>query len=153
LQGTYATLVRTAICALLGVPIELLILCVVIDSCWGSLIHFSEELWPSGKFGFFIDRFILTPSDHRVHHSSNSEYIDTNYCNTLPIWDKIFGTLRREIPGVKPRYGLSRPQKPNSLLDMYFGEVGLLWQDIKSAASWRERILYLAMPPGWKPSK
>lgn len=151
LQGTYATFVRTAICSLLGVPIELLILCMVIDGCWGALIHFSEDLWPSGKFGFFIDRLILTPSDHRVHHASNAEYLDMNYCNTLPIWDKVFGTLRREMPGLKPQYGLNRPQKLNSFVDMYFGEIGLLWRDIKAADSWKTRLLHVVMPPGWKP--
>lgn len=152
LQATYATFVRTAICSILGVPLELLFLCMVIDACWGSLIHFSEELWPSGRFGFFLDKLILTPSDHRVHHSSNPEYLDTNYCNTLPIWDKAFGTLRREIPGVKPRYGLNRPQKPNSFTDMYFGEIGLLWRDLKAADSWTTRLLHIVMPPGWKPT-
>lgn len=153
LQGTYATFVRTAICSVLGVPIELLILCMVIDGCWGALIHFSEELWPSGKFGFFLDRLILTPSDHRVHHASNPEYLDMNYCNAIPIWDMLFGTLRREIPGVKPHYGLNRPQKPNSFMDMYFGEIGLLWRDLRVADSWKTRILHVVMPPGWKPSK
>jgi sterol desaturase/sphingolipid hydroxylase (fatty acid hydroxylase superfamily) len=152
LQGTYATFVRTAICSLFGVPMELLILCMVIDGCWGALIHFSEELWPIGKFGFFIDRLMLTPSDHRVHHASNPEYIDMNYCNTLPIWDKIFGTLQREIPGKKPKYGLARAQKPNSFTDAYFGEIVLLWRDIKSARSWKDRALYVVMPPGWKPA-
>jgi len=152
LQGTYATFIRTAICSLLGVPLELLFLCMVIDGCWGALIHFSEELWPSGKFGFFIDRLILTPSDHRVHHASNPEYLDMNYCNALPIWDKLFGTLRREVPGVKPQYGLNRPQKPNSFVDMYFGEIGLLWRDLRAANSWKTRLLHVVMPPGWKPS-
>ncbi|QTD90837.1 sterol desaturase family protein [Burkholderia anthina] len=153
LQGTYATFVRTAICSFLGVPIELLILCMVIDGCWGALIHFSEELWPSGRFGFFLDRWMLTPSDHRVHHASNTEYLDMNYCNTLPIWDKIFGTLQREIPGIKPKYGLVRQQKENSFSDMYFGEIGLLWRDIKNADSFSDRVLHIVMPPGWKPSK
>jgi sterol desaturase/sphingolipid hydroxylase (fatty acid hydroxylase superfamily) len=152
LQGAYATFVRTAICSLLGIPMELLILCMVIDGCWGALIHFSEELWPSGKFGFFIDRLILTPSDHRVHHASNREYIDMNYCNTLPIWDKLFGTLQREIPGAKPKYGLARMQKPNNFTDAYFGEIGLLWSDISDARSWTERVFYMVKPPGWKPS-
>lgn len=149
LQGTYANFVRTAICSVLGVPMELLILCMVIDACWGSLIHFSEELWPSGKSGSFLDTLLLMPADHRVHHSSNPEYIDTNYCNTLPIWDKLFGTLRREIPGIRPRYGLSRPQKPNDFTDTYFGEIGLLWHDIRNAGSWKNRLLLVVMPPGW----
>lgn len=152
LQGTYAGFVRTAICSLLGVPIDMLILCMVIDTCWGSLIHFSEELWPSGKFGFFLDKLIMTPSDHRVHHASNREYIDTNYCNTLPLWDKLFGTLKRVTQSEKIKYGLTRPQKPNSLVDAYFGDIYLLWRDLKKARSWKDRLLYFLMPPGWHPT-
>jgi sterol desaturase/sphingolipid hydroxylase (fatty acid hydroxylase superfamily) len=152
LQGTYATIVRTAICSLLGVPMELLFLVMVIDSCWGTLIHVSEEVWPSGRFRGVLGRVLLNPSHHRVHHASNPEYIDMNYCNTLPIWDKIFGTLQHEIPGVKPVYGITREVKRLSFTDMYFGEIGLLWRDIKNAASWRDRLMHIVMPPGWRPA-
>jgi hypothetical protein len=75
-----------------------------------------------------------------------------NYCNTLPIWDKIFGTLQHEIPGVKPVYGITREVKRLSFTDMYFGEIGLLWRDIKNAASWRDRLMHIVMPPGWRPA-
>jgi sterol desaturase/sphingolipid hydroxylase (fatty acid hydroxylase superfamily) len=151
LQGAYATFVRTAICSLLGVPLPLLILCMVIDGCWGALIHVSEEVWPKGKIAGFLGRVILMPSDHRVHHANNPEYIDKNYCNTLPIWDRIFGTLQREIPGEKPEYGLSRDVKYNSFFDMYFGEIGLLVRDVRNAGSIKNAFLHVVMPPGWEP--
>ncbi|WP_175787390.1 sterol desaturase family protein [Burkholderia anthina] len=151
LQGAYATIVRTAICSFLGVPIELLFLVMVIDSCWGTLIHVSEEVWPSGKFRGVLGRLILNPAHHRVHHASNPEYLDMNYCNTLPIWDKIFGTLQHEIQGIKPVYGITRDVKNLSFTDMYFGEIWLLWKDIRNADSWKDRVLHIVMPPGWQP--
>lgn len=151
LQGPYATFVRTAICSILGVPMPLLILVMVIDGCWGALIHFSEELWPSGAIGGVLGRVILSPQHHRIHHSSNPEYIDKNFCNTLPIWDAVFRTLQHEVPGVKPAYGLNREVKPNSFIDMYFGEIYLLVRDVCAAATLKQKILYIFMPPGWKP--
>ena len=151
LQGTYATFVRTAICSVLGVPMPLLILCMVIDGCWGALIHFSEELWPSGAIGGVLGRVILSPLHHRIHHASNAEYIDKNYCNTLPLWDAVFRTLQHEVPGVKPVYGLNREVKQNSFMDMYFGEIYLLARDVRAAPTLKQKLQHIVMPPGWHP--
>lgn len=150
LRGTYATFVRTAICSLLGVPLDLLILCVVIDGCWGSLIHVSEEAWPTGKIGGALGRLILNPSHHRVHHASNPEYIDMNYCNTLPIWDKVFGTFQQEIPGVTPTYGLTGKSRTD-FIGVYVGEIALLIHDVRNSGSIKTALLYIFMPPGWSP--
>src|SRR6266702_2792635 len=152
LQGAYATFVRTAICSFAGVPLQMLFLIMVIDGCYGALIHISEELWPRGAVGGILGRIILNPNHHRIHHASNPEYLDKNYCNTLPIWDKIFGTLQHEIPGVKAIYGLNRDVKPNSFLDMYFGEIYLLARDVHTAPTLKQKMLHVIMPPGWKPS-
>jgi sterol desaturase/sphingolipid hydroxylase (fatty acid hydroxylase superfamily) len=37
-----------------------------------------------------------TPSTHRVHHGTNSQYIDSNYGNLLMIWDRLFGTYTQD---------------------------------------------------------
>jgi sterol desaturase/sphingolipid hydroxylase (fatty acid hydroxylase superfamily) len=150
-ENIYATFVRTMICSALGVPLPLLVLAMTIDACWGSLIHMSEELWPSGAFGGIVSRLFLSPRHHRIHHASNAEYIDKNYCNTLPIWDRVFGTFQAEIAGVTPRYGLARSVKHNSFLDMYFGEMKFLMLDMAKAPSIRVALLYAIMPPGWQP--
>ena len=34
-----------------------------------------------------------TPSHHRVHHASNSRYLDRNYAGVLMLWDRMFGTF------------------------------------------------------------
>jgi sterol desaturase/sphingolipid hydroxylase (fatty acid hydroxylase superfamily) len=153
LETMYANLVRTMICSVLGVPLPLLVLVMAIDACWGALIHMSEELWPSGALGGKLGRLILSPRHHRIHHATNAEYIDKNYCNTLPIWDLAFGTFQAEIPGVRPRYGLARKVRENSFLDMYFGEMTLLMRDMVKAPSFKAMLLYPIMPPGWQPVK
>ncbi len=46
----------------------------------------------------FLDRFLNTPSNHRVHHARDRTWADSNYGATFMLWDKLFGTYRREPP-------------------------------------------------------
>ena len=50
-----------------------------------------------------------TPSDHRVHHASNPEYLDANYGGVLIVFDRLFGTFVAERDDLRPRYGLTTP--------------------------------------------
>lgn len=56
------------------------------------------------KLGF-LEKILITPSHHRVHHSSNMIYLDKNYGDVFVFWDKIFGTFVEESE--KPTYGLT----------------------------------------------
>lgn len=95
LEAPYADVVRTSICILLGVNPALLFFIMFIDGTWGAFIHAGENILKDGRLGF-LHRLILTPSHHRVHHAKNPYYMDTNFCNLLNIWDKIFGTYVNE---------------------------------------------------------
>ena len=46
---------------------------------------------------WILDRIIVTPSNHRVHHAMNPEYIDKNFGQILIIWDYLFGTYQKEL--------------------------------------------------------
>jgi sterol desaturase/sphingolipid hydroxylase (fatty acid hydroxylase superfamily) len=61
-----------------------------------------------------LDWIINTPSNHRVHHASNPEYIDKNFGGVLIIWDHLFGTYQAELPNVQIRYGLSHARSSPS---------------------------------------
>jgi len=52
-----------------------------------------------------LDRFMVTPRHHRVHHGANPEYIDKNFGGTFLLWDKLFGTFQRALPTVPIQYG------------------------------------------------
>jgi len=75
--------------------------------------------------------------------------MDTNFCNLLNIWDRIFRTYQPEVREVPVVYGITREMKPNSFLDAYFGEFWALMKDIKRAPGLKNKFLYLVMPPGW----
>ena len=42
------------------------------------------------------EEVLNTPSHHRVHHGSNSQYLDRNHGSILIVWDRLFGTFQRE---------------------------------------------------------
>ena len=148
LEAPYADVIRTSICILLGVNPPLLFFIMFIDGTWGAFIHAGENLLKDGRLGF-LNKIILTPSHHRVHHAKNPLYMDTNFCNLLNIWDKVFGTFQHEKNEIPPEYGITREMNTNSFLDVYFGEIAALWQDVKKAPGIKNKILYTIMPPGW----
>lgn len=98
-----------------------------------------------------LDKYIpfVTPAQHRVHHGSDLKYLDRNYGGVLIIWDWIFGTFQDEEE--EPTYGLTK--NIDSYDPLYLHTVGFkeLWQDVKGANSWSDRLKYIFYPPGWSP--
>ena len=61
-----------------------------------------------------LDRWLNTPSNHRLHHSSDEQEVRHNYGSTFMIWDHLFGTYQPEPDtpitfGVKTGYVGSNP--------------------------------------------
>ena len=148
LEGPYADVIRTTVCILLGVSPAMLVVIMFIDGFWGGFIHIGEGMIKNGKMGF-LQKFILTPSHHRVHHAKNPLYMDTNFCNLLNIWDRVFGIYQPENKNVEIQYGITRKMRPNSFIDSYFGEFGALAKDVYKAPGIINKVLYIFMPPGW----
>jgi sterol desaturase/sphingolipid hydroxylase (fatty acid hydroxylase superfamily) len=63
-----------------------------------SLRH--SPVWLS--FGPGIERWLLSPAQHQIHHSEDPRHFGTNLGSTLAIWDRLFGSLfvttRNRIP-------------------------------------------------------
>ena len=75
--------------------------------------------------------------------------MDTNFCVTLNIWDRIFKTYQPIKDEIPVDYGITRPMNVNSFVDVTFGEIEALWKDVKAAPGFKNKMLYLIMPPGW----
>jgi len=148
LEAPYADFIRTTICIMLGITPAMLLVIMFIDGTWGAFIHIGENIANDARFGI-LNKIVLTPSHHRVHHAKNPLYMDTNFCNLLNIWDKVFGTYVEEDRKIPIEYGISRPMKPHSFLDAYFGEIVALGKDVYRAPGIINKILYIFMPPGW----
>jgi sterol desaturase/sphingolipid hydroxylase (fatty acid hydroxylase superfamily) len=102
------------------------------------------------KLGF-LEWFMVTPSHHRVHHASNTLYLDKNMGMVLIIWDRLFGTFQEETE--KPIYGTTTKLAAQTPKEVIFREWIKLWDDIKKAPNWAIRLKYLFLPPGWSPDK
>ncbi|MGA0212181.1 MAG: sterol desaturase family protein [Flavobacteriaceae bacterium] len=148
LEAPYADFIRTSICILMGVEPILLFTIMFIDGTYGAFIHVGENLIKDARFGI-LNSLILTPSHHRVHHARNPLYIDTNYCNLLNFWDRIFGTYQEEDPKIQIEYGVTRPIKSGNFIDVYFGEILLLIKDVIRAPGLLNKVKYVFYPPGW----
>lgn len=135
--------------AILGVDPVFIAVIAFVDAAWGNLLHLSDKLVTS-RLGFF-ERFLQTPSYHRVHHAQNVRYMDTNYNSITLLGDWLMGTLQPLDDAEPVQYGITRQVNTSSFLDVHFGEFLLLWRDLKTASSLREWLGYLLKPPGWKP--
>jgi sterol desaturase/sphingolipid hydroxylase (fatty acid hydroxylase superfamily) len=102
-----------SILPLIGFPAEMITVFLLIHGTYPFFVHTRVV----GKLGW-IEYFFVTPSHHRVHHSSNPAYLDKNYGDILIIWDKIFGTFVEE--NEEPKYGLTKSLNSYSYLWQHF---------------------------------
>ena len=92
-----------------------------------------------------IEYIFNTPSHHRVHHSSDVEYLDKNHAGILIIWDRLFGTFEEEKR--RPTYGLVTNINTHNPVKIAFVEWWNIGKDI--IRSPRHTLGYLFGPPGW----
>ena len=99
-----------------------------------------------GKLGP-LEWVFNSPSHHRVHHATQVQYLDKNHAGILIIWDRMFGTFQKEIE--VPIYGITENINTFSPLKIASHEYVNLWQDIRRAKKFSDKINYLIKPPGW----
>ncbi|MBW1884126.1 MAG: sterol desaturase family protein [Deltaproteobacteria bacterium] len=143
----YAPVIIGLFSGLLGVHPVVVAGISILDMSWGNSLHVSNHVVVR-RYGF-LERFMQTPSYHRVHHAQNIRYMDMNYNSITLLWDWIFGTLQPLDDAEPVIYGITRDVDTSSFWDVHFGEFRLLWRDMRRAPSLRAAISYLVMPPGW----
>lgn len=114
---------------------------------WGILVH-TEMV---NKMGW-LEKILVTPSHHRVHHACNPRYLDKNMGMFLIIWDKIFGTFQPELPekDYQPiRYGLTTEKRLAFPFSVVLHEWKDIRRDLKQHIPAKLKLYYLFGPPGW----
>ncbi len=96
-----------------------------------------------------IEFIFNTPSHHRVHHASNHRYLDRNHAGVLILWDRLFGTFAPEVDHEPVVYGLTSNISSHNPFYVATHEYGAIWQDVKRASSWSDKIKYIFNAPGW----
>ena len=132
---------------LVGFPLEILITV--------NAVHLIYQFWVHTqivKRMGVLDRILVTPSNHRVHHAQNERYIDKNYGGMLILWDRLFGTFEDEradepvVFGVRRPLGNWNPFRANLQVYKY------LLFDARSAQSWKDKLSIWFRRTGWRPA-
>lgn len=90
-----------------------------------------------------------TASHHRVHHASNIRYLDRNHAGVLILWDRIFGSFAEEKDSEPTRYGLTENLKSHAAVHVATHEYSAIWQDVRRASKWSDKLKYIFYAPGW----
>jgi sterol desaturase/sphingolipid hydroxylase (fatty acid hydroxylase superfamily) len=92
-----------------------------------------------------IEYIFVTPSHHRVHHSTNDQYIDKNFGSTLIIWDRIFGTFEAEEE--QAIYGITTKLNTYNPVTLNFHEWKDMLIDVVKSKSLKEAYAMLFTSP------
>ena len=113
---------------------------------YGILVH-TQYI---NKMPRWFEAVFVSPSHHRVHHASNTLYLDKNMGMCLIIWDKWFGTFQEEIKEEPVKYGLTKPvENGTHPFKIIFHEWQNIGHDLKKKVPFTTKLKYLFKPPGW----
>jgi len=126
---------------LVGITPEMILLLESLTAIWNFLIH-TEKIKKLG----LLDLIFNTPSNHRVHHASNPEYIDKNLGGILVIYDHIFGTYVKET--IPPIYGITHNIYSHDPKDVLFHEYKNVISEISKIKGLKNKISFLFSKPG-----
>ncbi|WP_322032541.1 sterol desaturase family protein [Paraburkholderia sp. J76] len=98
----------------------------------------------------WLERVFNTPSNHRVHHASNVDYLDANYGGVLIVFDRLFGTWVQERADEPCHYGLVTPVRSRNPFVVEFEHWATLARDVATAKTIWTAVRYVFLPPGWR---
>ena len=132
--------------ALCGVPLQVYLGVGVAQQLY--------QFWPHtryiGRLGR-LDRWIQTPSNHRVHHAHNGAYLNKNYVGVFLSWDHLFGTFEEENEAEPCKYGVAGEVPPGNPMwanvQFYWGLACDSWQTHR----WTNKLRVWFASPGWRP--
>jgi len=133
--------------ALLGVPKEVIAVVAPLQ-LFAQFWYHTQHI---NKMGF-LEKIIVTPSHHRVHHAINKEYLDKNLSQIFIFWDKLFGTYQEELKEAPPVYGITRPAATWNPIKINFQHLWLLTQDAWRTKNWKDKFTLWFKPTGYRPA-
>jgi len=98
-----------------------------------------------------LEWLLVTPSNHRVHHGQNPEYIDKNMGGVFIVWDRLFGTFKDEVDGIETIYGVRRPLNSFNPFSANIQVWWSLFTDAMHTKRWADKLVIWFKPTGWRP--
>lgn len=134
-----------AVLALLGVSPVVYLVSYALNRVYQFWVH--TEL--VNKLPAPFEWLLNTPSNHRVHHGVQPQYLDKNYGAILMIWDRMFGTFEPE--GERVRYGTTIPLRSYNPLWANFEHLHRTWKLSRTTTSRAESLFAWVAHPAWVP--
>jgi sterol desaturase/sphingolipid hydroxylase (fatty acid hydroxylase superfamily) len=128
----------------LGIPPGVVMFMLGVDLAYQYFVHTESVDRLPAWFEYVFD----TPSNHRVHHGRNPQYIDRNYGGVLIIFDRLFDTWEPEVAPVD--YGIPRQVRSFNFLVLNAHEFVDMWCDVAAPGRLRQRLAHLWKPPEWE---
>ena len=132
---------------LLGIPVEIFVTVAALNLIYQFWVH-TEHIKRLG----ILDYIFVTPSNHRIHHAQNKEYIDANYGGVFILWDRMFGTFIDEREDLKPIYGTSKPLNSWNPLWANLEVWSEMIKDTWRTKRWRDKVALWFSTPKWRPA-
>jgi sterol desaturase/sphingolipid hydroxylase (fatty acid hydroxylase superfamily) len=99
-----------------------------------------------------LEWILVTPSNHRVHHARNPEYLDKNYGGVFILWDRLFGTFKDERADTPCVYGITNGLNSWNPVWANFH----VWVDTARLAwrtkNWGDKFRIWFKAPAWVPA-
>ncbi|UIP07471.1 sterol desaturase family protein [Erythrobacter sp. SDW2] len=128
--------------ALIGIDPVIFIAVSVLAHAYGIWNH-ASYVPPLG----WLDRVLMTPKMHKIHHANQPLYIDRNYSQVTLLFDRLFGSAA--YLGEEPNPGLVKPVYDYNPLTAQFAGLRQLRDRVVTADRWQDRLAYLWRPPEW----
>jgi len=132
---------------LIGFPADVLISVAAFNLIYQFWVH-TQQIRRLGV----LDRILVTPSNHRVHHAQNEAYIDKNYGGIFILWDRLFGTFAEEADDDPVIFGVRKPLANWNPIWANFQVYDYLLFDAKHARRWQDKIGVWFRRTGWRPA-
>ncbi|MFT5452750.1 MAG: alkylglycerol monooxygenase [Enterobacterales bacterium] len=134
--------------AILGIPVKVFIIVTLVDILYQFFVHTRLV----GRLGV-LELFLVTPSNHRVHHGKNDYCIDKNYGGIFCVWDRLFNTYADEREDEPVDYGLkTRVNSWNPVwINLYFWV--MMFRKAAAQTNWRDKLMCFFGEPSWLPEQ
>lgn len=129
--------------AIIGIPVEVFVVTALASAVYQFWVH-TRLIHRMG----WLDRVLVTPSNHRVHHGRNPYCIDRNYGGTLIVWDRLFNTYAAERDNEPVVFGTLVPIRSWSPVWANLKNFLTIAREVAALSGWRQRLQLIFAPPG-----
>jgi sterol desaturase/sphingolipid hydroxylase (fatty acid hydroxylase superfamily) len=109
----------------LGAPAEIILWQLVALGTTGILAHANIDF----RIPAWVQRIVVTPGYHRIHHSVDVRQGNSNFAVVLPLWDMLFGTYTDPVKTPTPDVGMKDDPIPRSF-----------WRELLVPFTWRRLV-------------